>query len=218
MPRRDPSTGQFVSGSGGHAWTNQKRIMGIQSQTIPAADLSGGTTELDIKGDHAELVDFSDSLENDEIFHTDAAYVASYLGMPTTATAEGAAVLNYEIGSDSAGILTESTPTFFGGNQNGSSGIADSSYASTEGREQWFVDQLYAEASLNDTVNGTGAGAAPAQNQEMISFAADLGAGPAYDRDDEIYAPAELQIDNVSDHAVIYSVWTMLYGHVEELD
>lgn len=218
MPQRDPTTGKFVSGSGGHAWTDQKRIMGISSATIPAADLSGGTVEVDVKGDHAELVDFSGSLENDEIFHVNAAYIASYLGLPTTATAEGSAVMNYEIGADSTGILTEATPTFYGGNQNGGSGIADMSYSSSEGGSQWFVDQLYAEPSLNDTVNGTGAGGSPAQNQEMLSFAADLGAGPAYDRDDEIYAPAEIQVDNVSDHAVTTSVWTMLYGHVEELD
>lgn len=216
--RRDPQTGKFVSSGGGGSsvpWSKQKRLAGSIHITIPAADLAGGTEEVDTIGDATEIIDFTDQLENDEIYRLHSMDVTSVLALPTSATAEGNAWWNFVVGPESDTPVMQSSPSFYIGSPVVEDGIADITGVTREAGGVMYNGMLYAEAGLLDTVNGAGAGAAPANMEETVHFGPD---GPVFDRDDELYAPSEINVDDVSDHAVVASVGVLLHGHVEELD
>lgn len=216
MVSRDPQTGKFVSGGSGHSWSQQTRYSGHIHTTIPAADLAGGALEQDLVGAEAELLDFSDKLENDEVYRIHQMDVAALLAMPTTATAESSCLLNYAITPDSDIEIIHRSPTHYpGALVTDERGIIDVSAYDREAGGMLFNGLLYAEASASDSVNGTGLGAAPAIERETVHFGPD---GPVFDRDDELYGPFEINIENVSDHAVVTSLGVLFHGHVEELD
>lgn len=216
MVSRDPQTGKFVSSSSGRDWSKQTRISGQLHQTVPAADLAGGATEIDVTGDEVELVDFSDKLENDEVYRVHAMEVASVLALPTTATSEGNAFWNFTVSPESGAGVFDFSPSFYpGGPPTDEKDVVDIIAGSREVGGLLYNGVLYAENGHRDTVNGTAGGASPANEHETVHFGPN---GPVYDRDDEIYAPNELNIDGVSDHAVISAVAVLLHGHVEELD
>lgn len=127
MVRRDPRTGKFVSGGSGRDWADLTRVGGVINMTIPAADLAGGVRTEPVNGEEAELIDFTPMLENDEVFETVAATVSASLILPTSATAEGNAMLSFELGAESGtpGELMNQDPTFYGGVETASDGVVD---------------------------------------------------------------------------------------------
>lgn len=217
MPQRDPKTGKFVSGGGSMDWSDTTQIGAYVSYSIPAADLAGGTGVTGAEQhESTELVNFSPMLANDEVFVLHAARVTAGLALPTTATAESSGGMSFVIGTEPSGQLHSVRSPFYHGSSDGGDGIIDYSKASKETGGVWHRGQAYAEASHSDTVNAVSAGSAPANQTEMVVFD-DIGARPAYDRDDEIYAPAELWYDNISDHAIEATITVLLFGHVEEV-
>lgn len=219
MVRRDPQTGKFVSGSSSDGWHEQTRVAGRTSYTIPAADLAGGNTTVKPVGSATELVDFTEVLGNDEVFEVLAAHVSASFFMPTTATSESSGFASFFISADNEvkGAM-DATPTFYGGGQNDEYSKADISRASNEAGTIMYHTTLAGEAGHSDSATGLAAGASVANESEWLPFHRDLGGGPVFDRDDELYAPGEISVDNVSDHAVVLSVSVVLYGRVEELD
>lgn len=219
MVRRDPQTGKFVSGGGEHSWAETNQITGAISYSIPAADLSGGTGTTASTEHQSEIVDFTNMLDNDEVFLLDAMQVVATFYLPTTATAEGSGALSYAIGPESGavGSVLHTSP-FYHGSADRSDGTVDINQEMKEGENVLHVGQLNGEPSLADTTNGLAGGAAYAHDREFISFRKDIGAQPAFDADDELYCPIEFSYDNISDHAIGGTVKVLLHGRVEELD
>lgn len=216
MVRRDPRTGKFVSSGSGADWSDKTRVGGIVNYSIPAADLGGGTVTAGVDGEESEIVDFTDKLENDEVYQAERVQIATFLGLPTTATAESSAIVKFELGSRGDPTFpATATPVFYGGVTSAEDGIVDVNSTDEEAGSVFWMGQHYAEASAVDTVNALGAGADAENDKETVYFGS---AGPVFDRDDELYAPAEISVDNVSDHAVVASCWVLLDGEVQELD
>lgn len=220
MVRRDPDTGKFVSGGSAKAvqWNDVKTIHGVNHYNIPAADLSGGTYERSVDGSNSEIINFSGELANDEVFRALGLQYVATLGGPTTATAEGSMELSWMVSSKPEQSSMRANSPFYGGNVNREQGTIDivNGYQETTGT--LVYGEMHAEPSAADSTNGLGLGADYDRERGIISFVEMFGDGPAYDRDDELYAPAEFGIDNVSDHAVNATIGVLLHGTVEELD
>lgn len=221
MVYRDPDTGQFVSSGGGaKAYHDATRIGGLLTAVIPAADLSGGTGDNQVSGDETEIVDFDGYLANDEVFRLQMARVSAVLSLPTTATAEGSGTLKYGIGgSGDINAAIHNTDSFYGSATVAEEGQVDIHQDNHQEMPSiWHLGTLYAENSAADSTNGLGVGGDSAHESELIPFGANLGDGPVYDRDDELYAPFEVATDNISDHAIRGQMQVLLWGHIEELD
>lgn len=213
MVRRDPQTGQFVSGGEDAA---DDRLTGSISSTVPAADLSGGTASQAVDGETAEVIDFTQVLDSDEVFEVAALTVEASLSLPTTATAESAAQLNWTVSND-LGASQVINPVHYGNSAMEEQGIADVR------AEQWDDDgtlatgHLVAESSVGDSTNGLGAGAENDRERIRIPFWGDYGSGPVFDQNDELTAPHQFYIDNVDDHAVLATIVCHLEGNVTEV-
>lgn len=216
MVARDPETGKFVSDGDGPSWRDTTRLSGIVNYTVPAADLGGGNNRTMVAGDESEIMDFTPFLENDEVFRMRSLEVAVSVGLPTTATQESSALISYQIGPDSdSNQMMNQSPTFYGGGLHEEDYIVDINSSSREVGGTLHIGQAYVEASHSDTVNALGGGGDAENQHHQLHFG---DAGPVYDRDDELYCPTELHYDNISDHAIVASIWFLAHGEVEELD
>lgn len=222
MVRRDPQTGQFVSegpGSGFDRWANYQGTIAVN---VPAADLSGGQESLQFDTADAQLFDFTDVLDNDEVFVLQVLHMTADLRMGTTATAEAATHVGYIITEDhqDASPLTTRTTHIAGPlpQTDFTQGIVDGAIAQEDNDDIFLTGGLYAENSHSDTTNAVAAGAAPAHVERTYAPGPMQGREVAFDADDELFCLGELNIDNVSDHAVQFTVFVDLHGYVEELD
>lgn len=225
MPRRDPQTGQFVSSDspGNYDWQDIRSISGVNHMEIPAADLAGGTgTSTAVGHPEAQIVDFTNVLDQDEVFRVLQIRANHLLYLPTTSTAESSSIATFEVSEEPNGATalgSGGAPTHYGGNQNASSGIIDIGAGAGGGKVSGvlYTGEMTAEASLGDSVNGLGAGAAPDRLREVVEFQ-HLGGGPIYDADDELYVPTRIGYENISDHAIQVTHNVLVRGLVEELD
>lgn len=212
MPRRDPNTGKFVSGSS-VSWTDTTRITAVMHSNIPAADLAGGKVSAPVTGDNAEFVNFSKHLDHDEMFRLLSIDLTAVLALPTTATAESAGEVTYVLSRAGENSIARTNSPFFNGNIHREQGIVDLTASDGETAETLAIGELQASNSLRDTATGTAAGADIDRDRRVIHFG---GRGPAFDRDDEIYVPHEFDVDGISDHAVDASWHALLHGVVED--
>lgn len=215
-PRRDPSTGKFVSGSGVDAWHDVESISGALRSNLPAADLAGGTGNTVVNYRESEIVDFTNILDNDEIFEVLGGHLVATLAMPTTATAEGSAQLNWVLRGDPEEGAGEHPP-FYGFGPELSDGIADIRQQQYDDNDRLAVGHLTATPSFLDTVNALGGGGDDGFDRAELDFS-DVGTGPQYDADDEIGIPHTFYYDGVSDHAISAGFDLHLFGRVHDLD
>lgn len=217
MVRRDPQTGQFVSGSGSKNWTDMRRVGGVMTAVIPAADMGGTTDDQGVKGPGTELIDFTGLLENDEVYEVHAADITATFHLPTTATAESSGTFDYEIGTEpTPHWIVEQTGAFYTGNVEHEREIVDFANHSEEMGSVIHVGNLVAHADAGDSTNGLGLGGDVDRERIFIDF--EKTGRPVYDRDDELYAPGEFTFDNISDHAMRAQVTCLLHGEVQSLD
>lgn len=215
MVYRDPETGKFVSSGDGDDWIDTTRIAASLHSAIPAADLGGNKVTAGVDGEEAEIADFTDILDNDEIFRLRSLQVTGTFAMPTTATAESAGQVTWELTSDSTGMPFDIGSPYFNNQIEQEEGIVDINSHSDEASSALAVGQMRAEASFLDTVNALGGGGINGSDRRTIDFGRE---GPAYDRDDELNLVHEFDVNGVSDHAVTASWHTLLHGVIEELD
>lgn len=214
MPRRDPQTGKFLSG-GVDSWADIRTVSGAMNSTIPAADLAGGTGNAVVNGENSEIVDFSNLLDNDEIFEVLAGQFVATLSMPTTATAESAARLNWVLRGD-LGEGAGEHPGHYGFGAEREDGIVDIRSQQYWDADRLAVGHLTATNSVVDTVNALGAGGDDGFDRVDLEFG-HLGAGPQFDSDDEVGVPHTVYFDNISDHAVEAGFDVHLVGTVHEV-
>lgn len=215
MVYRDPETGQFVSSGEGDDWVDTTRIAASLHSSIPAADLSGGKANAGVEGEAAEIADFTDVLENDEIFRLRSVQISATFAMPTSATAESSGEVTWALTRGSHAFPFFINSPFYNGSVDIEDGIADVTSASDEESAALAIGQLRSEPSFLDTVNGAGGGGINGADHRTVQFGK---AGPAFDRDDELRLVHEFDVDGVSDHAVDASWHTLLHGVIEELD
>lgn len=216
MPRRDPKTGKFVSGSSLSSWHDVDAISGGLTTTVPAADLAGGTTTANVGGETAEIVDFGDPLRDDEIFECHVMHLNATLSLPTTATAESAAMMDFVVLTDFGGAGPGIKTVHYGANAQKAQGIADVTADQLDDDSILYNGRMTATNSLADSVNGLAAGGDDDRLREQLRFVPDLGVGPRFDEDDELSIPHDIDIDNVSDHAVVATFDVHLVGSVVE--
>lgn len=192
-----------------------RTYVGSISYVVPAADLGGGTADVgQIQGDETELIDFNADLHSDETFHVAWGHFQAILGPHTTATAEGWARAGVEF------------------SRNGSQSDAKSAFLATNYEEDVFDvnrsrigettgtlhrSQLHAEPSHSDTANGLAGGSDYDRDRALIPFG-EWGRMPAFDADDEVYAPTAIDADNISDHAIEVRAEVELHGPVVDDD
>lgn len=207
---RDPNTGKFVSGSSDG---RPQTFSGTVTATVPAADLSGGTVAQDMDGTGTIAVNMSDFLDSDEVFDLAVLDVASTLSLPTTATAESSAQVEFNVTPDVGERTGDSTPSFYGGPVEEEEGFADLN-SNHDDSLVFYRGRLASGASVADTVNGLGAGAAPGNEHDSVNFRTDVGWTPGLDEQDEVAVPFELMADNISDHAIVFTADLLLMGTV----
>lgn len=220
---RDPETGQFVSADEAGAVTSYRETQDIHGSVqfeIPAADLGGGTGQVNVEGDSAlEMLDFEDVIDDSEVF--EAAYFAwtVVLHGHTTATAESWIGFAYAfMHSDlqrPPGIVT---PEFIQGSPDGEVGTVDIVSDQTEDDDMIAWGGLFGESSLGDSTNGLGAGADYDRDRRSLPFKALYGTGPVFDANDFVAVPCEFYHDNVSDHAIEASVYGRMRGIIHQVD
>lgn len=223
MVYRDPDTGKFVSdGSSSHGDVDRyARVTGALSMSIPAADLSGGINAEELIGDEAEIVDFSNNLDNDEVFVVHRIDIRSVFTMPTTATAEGSGFAAYRLVADQAersvtGALQPvdpyGRPEHFSG---GEDGLFNVRQAESFDSSDLYQGMMVAENSWSDTANSVAGGAAPGDDRTVLEFEEEN--RPAFDSNDELTMPSVIDVQNVSDHAIALSHSVVLHGAVIEV-
>lgn len=209
MVYRDPNTGKFVSEDGEHDG-QMHTMVGRVNYAIPAADLSGGSNQVVLGGSDAELINFSDTLESGETFRPAGLYVTAVARAHTTATAEGAFDATFMVSreGDAPDTLYNSSPFW------DSSGIdekqeVDIQRASDSEDSAIYIGQLASEPSAADSTNGLGLGGYNDADRRYIpgQFVGDL------DADDELYAPVDLAVDNISDHGVQLDIVAAIHGY-----
>lgn len=215
MPRRD-SDGQFVSSPDYNEMTG---ITASISMTIPAADLAGGTQAEGVWGDETEIVDFTPILDNDEVYELHHMEGTALCAMPTTATAEGDALIEYAYTRDfdiPSGVMS-GTSTFFGASAV-EEGIVDiNASGADDEQEVLHGSHLWSTPSAIDSVNGTGAGSDLDRERFEKDFVDRYGSGPAFDADDEIAVPTWFHLSGISDHAVAFQTVVNLRGEIVEV-
>lgn len=213
MVRRDPQTGKFVASAGEE---RSHTVLGRLNSEIPAADNSGGVTTQQVEGEDAEIVDFNEVVDGDEIFHLRRFILSATLWMPTTATAESSGYVSYGIsGSLGRPGPVHTSPTHFSGAIGQQEGIVDLSQSSVHDDSVIYAGVLATEASHSDTTNNVSGGGFGQTDQRVFHF----NEGEfVFDADDELVVPHEIETENVSDHA-IQAMWMLtLHGTIEELD
>lgn len=200
MVRRGPD-GKFRSGGGGEGRDNCKVVTGSLTNTVPAADLSGGTISVQVDGEESEVFDFTQVLDSNEVFEAQVVEVTAGLHMPTTATAEGSAQLEWTARTG-YGVDRAVKSAFYGNPAQVEDGVADINTLTTDADDVLTSGRLSASAGFGDSVNGLGAGAEHGFDYRRMPFVNEFGGGVHFDSDDELTIPHTVEIDNVSDHAV----------------
>lgn len=222
MVHRDPETGKFVADEGGGVFEEMDRettISGGLSVNIPAADLGGGNVTETVDGDDGELVNLSNHLDADEVFEARLIIVDTFLGLPTTATAEGSALVSYQVQTDLSSFNNAEQGLFsgfYGGATTLETGIADVRQNDEMDGSIVHTGAMYAESSALDTTNGVGTGSDHSEDTVVIPAKAQAGRSLLVDEDDEIGVSSRIGIDNVSDHAVTYGFGITMHGGVFE--
>lgn len=226
-PWRDPETGKFRSDSEGGGrrpspdFDRWETFSGSIAVQIPAADNAGGTTVEQWTGDSGHLIDFDGELDNDELFRLQSVELTTSLALPTTATAEGSAVVGYVVASDPADPIPLTTRTTALGPLSAvdaEEGVLDIAQAQLDDDDVLLTGAQYAEASLMDTVNGVGAGANYANDSRSWSPWSEFGRTIDFDESDELAVTGELETRNVSDHQAIFTAFVTVHGWVDEFD
>lgn len=217
MPRRDPSTGKFVSG-GDLDWSDTTVVTGSLASTIPAADLAGGQTQAEVMGENSQIVNLNNELDHDETFEVVWAYLSISLALPTTATAESYAALEWTLRTDLGRNFIAGNPGW-GGSATKTAGIVDIEVHEGERYNDASIvagGRLRAENSHSDSVNGLAAGADSDREDVKLPFFTEMGGGPSLDQDDEMSVPHQFTVDNASDHSVQASFDLAMRGIVHE--
>lgn len=189
-------------------------IHGRLTATVEAADLSGGTPTGTLDGANSQAIDLDDFLDSHEQFVVNAVEFAGHLHMPTTATAEGSAVVHCRVGEQED--ISSFGSTFYSGNTDATETGSQLTWKIRRGAQEetgfWRAYYFTAGSSVADSTNGLGAGAMDSYVYDLTTFD-DLGIEkPVLDDDDEIHIPSVWGIDNVSDHAVNWEAEVGLYG------
>lgn len=215
MPARDPETGKFVSGSKQVHRDDGDTLLADLVAVIPAADLSGGTVRPKMEGEAAELVDFGNVLDSDEVFEVYRLSLMVTLSMPTTATAEGSAQADYTLTDDLTDFVG-TTGTFYGSTPQRETDIIDIR-VNQHDQDDWLVNgRLVAAPSVADSAAGLAAGSDNGIQLHNVPYLAYFGSGPRFDEDDEIGVPTQIAVDNVSDHAVQFTADLLIEGEIFE--
>lgn len=216
MPRRDPNTGQFVSGESVN-WDDLDVVTGSLTSTIPAADLAGTKATFPARGESTEIVDMSSTLTRGEVFEIHRFELVATLTGPTTATAEGDVQLEWALTRDlDVGEVGVSNPFYAGaGSQSEvrSDGVIDLHNFQTDEDAVLSVGRLTCSPSHRDTTTGTGGGAAEGFDRVIRHF----GAGPRLDEDDELGAPHTFSVNGIDDHSVAASFDLLVEGRIQDV-
>lgn len=211
-PRRDPQTGQFVSG-GSVPFSELDVVTGSLASTIPAADLSGTTGSEVTFGEQTIAVDFTPVLDRNEVFQVERLEAVATLTLPTSATAESSGEVEWAVRSDIGEGEIAAGKSFYNSFVAREDGIIDINQHQTDEADDLLVaGRLTGESSLLDTVNGAGAGGIHGHERAGVVYD---GAGPRYDENDALSIPHSFSFDAISDHAITASFDLMLWGQVD---
>lgn len=216
---RDPETGKFQSGSPTE-FDRREAVHGSVLVGIPAADLNGGTQFERWSGSDAVLVDLEEILDSNEVFHLQVLYATIELHAHTTATAEGSVVAGYTLGMRSVNpepISTRTTANSEFTQTDFTSDIIDGAVADLYDEDTFLIGNVVASPSHSDTVNALAAGASNYNEARAFRPWADMGQTIVMDDNDQIRSSGELNIENIDDHAVNFSMTVSAHGWVEEL-
>lgn len=218
MAARDPETGQFVSGgaAGGIDWSKLDVAVGGINVNIPAADNTGATGSDASFGDNVEVIDFTQFLDSGEVFESLMMRWAGRLWLPTTATAEGTAVM--------VGGLTltgDSESTVFGLHQYGAAPQREDGRLNISNHDNVDNDVLHnftlaATAGFRDTTTGTGGGAEDGYDSAFYDYVSNGVTGPKFDDNDTLYMPFRLAQQEIADHGISMVGKVTIVGHVSE--
>lgn len=188
-----------------------KRVEGGLSAIIPAADLSGGTTDQpDLDGDIVQLIDFSGELESHEAFHVVRGWFQTQLMLHTTATTEGWARADVAYSRESA--ASDHSSAFLTVNEEDDVWDVNQSFVG-EVSEHLHRADLMSENNFNDTTSATGGGGWVDTDRTLVQYQP---GEFVFDQDDEVYSPLSAATDNIDDHAIEIRAEAFLTGIVEE--
>lgn len=214
MPRRDPNTGKFVSGSRPD-FDRFTSVRATLDATIPAADLAGGTGTNKVEGEESQLIDFNNELDADELFIPWQFHFVVSHQLPTTATAESSSQLDWVFMTDLDDLRPNAGSVFYGAGPIVEDGISDIRAAESFDASILWGGKMGAEAGHSDTVNGLAGGANHGYDSMTLDALA-MGSPWSFDEDDELAVPHDVQFDNISDHAVQTAFTVVAHGGIVE--
>lgn len=213
---RDPETGQFrrASDVGHHKHVDEREVFsGVLQTNIPPADLTTGNDQVSVTGDEAEIIDFTEYLDSDEVFVAHRVELNVAVRPQRTATAEHAIRADYQLRSgdsaldpDRAGSGTQET------------GIADVTQDDSDDDDVIFSGGFQGSGDFADSSTSLAAGADQSQIQHVINYPAIDLPGPGFDGDDEVYIPHALDILGSDDQGAEVFFATVMHGQTYDWD
>lgn len=190
---RDPNTGRFRRADGPEDTDEREVITARVISVIPPADLTSGTDVATVTGSDAEIVDFTDLLENDEVFVAHRIAMGVQLAPGETATAEHTYRVRY--------LLRGDVGDFLPGGPVQSVGIVDLQQSQIDDHDVIFAGYVAGAGDHRDTVTGTGGGAMNTRVDHVVEYPGLELPAPGWDRDDELTVPHRIVAGGSDDQA-----------------
>lgn len=211
---RDPETGQFrrASDVSHHKHVDEREAFsGVLQTNIPAADLTTGNDQVTVDGDEAEIIDFTDLIESDEVFVAHRVELNVAVRPQRTATAEHAIRMDYQLRSGDSGLDPDRA-----GSGTQEIGIADVTQDQSDDDDVIFNGGLQGSGDFADSSAGVGAGGDQRHVQHVIDYPPLDLPGPGFDGDDELYVPHALDILGSDDQGAEVFFAATMHGQTYE--
>lgn len=209
---QDPETGLFKSGSSNSDLPRRDVVSSSINFGFAAADLTSGVDGQGIDGSDANVIDFDEELDNDEIFALHRLEAVMQIVPQKTATAEHVYRWEYAVRDADDYIASTSEPV------TDEAGIASVRRDQTTDDDVHFAGTLAGSGDIVDTVNALGGGADQQHRTHVIEYAG-LGLRyPVYDQDDELAVPSFVAVNGSADQGVDFNATVTAIGAVHELD
>lgn len=219
MAARDPQTGRFVSSDDAQDFLDMRALCWQYSAEIPAADLSGQTSERTDSADDRLAADFGDVIDDDEVFEIVTVAYSWTFFFAVTSSGEMSARINGRMGPDIGrqsfqnGVRQGSTPR-----SGGPDDLLDIKNDSARSDRVLTAFAGAADNGESDDTNAVGRGGMEQVGEtKVLPVKALYGTGPMADATDEWEVAYIINADQAANVGIEFEVTGVIQGIVHQL-